>query len=71
MEKIAKMAMLDIADAERLWSDVEKMLAMAENLEEAEVTNAERVGTGELRADEACREHGVGGYIIVPKVVIE
>ena len=71
MEKLAKMAMLDTMDAQRLWADVDKMLSMVEELKEVEATEDTEYTEGILRADEPSTDCGEGGCIVVPKVVGE
>ena len=71
MENLAKMAMLDENDVQRLWADVENLLTIAKVLEELDVTTLPDCKRGTLREDEASEPCAEGGYIIVPKVVGE
>lgn len=71
MEKLAKMAMLDISDVQKVWKDIGKMLEAAEILKEIDAVDKLPKGTGILRPDEVEASDSKGGYIIVPKVVGE
>ncbi len=71
MKKLAQMAMLDEADAQAAWTDIEKILKMADILQEVDTIEDSAYVTGALRPDEEKNEKSDGGYIVVPKVVSE
>lgn len=80
MERLAKMAMLEVSDAEKAWADIETVLNIAEILNEADTGEDAALMRGEPREDEiVAGEEGMlenapvvkDGYIIVPKVVGE
>ncbi|MBR5535718.1 MAG: hypothetical protein IKU60_03625 [Clostridia bacterium] len=72
MEKLAKMAMLDVKDAHNAKRDIEKMVRMAEILTELDPYEAiEEERAGALRPDEVKDKSLTWEKIIVPKVVGE
>ncbi len=80
MERLAKMAMLKVSDAEKAWADIEKVLNIAEILNEASFVEGVASMRGVPREDEAVTgKEGLldnapvvrDGYVVVPKVVGE